>query len=87
MFLLLFKALFLFISDFQLPINYYLQNILICFSYSNILRDFLNNIDVQSGSVLEMYEKIVAGIEDLEFIEDKMIKFQRAWINDMGKIL
>jgi hypothetical protein len=47
----------------------------------------LNNIDVQSGSVLEMYEKIVAGIEDLEFIEDKMIKFQRAWINDMGKIL
>jgi len=47
----------------------------------------LNEIDASGDSPIEMYSLIVDGIEDLDFISSDMIRFQRAWLEDMERIL
>ncbi len=47
----------------------------------------LNEIDLNSGTILEMYAAVVEGVSTLDFIEPEMTNFQRAWLEDMAKIL
>jgi len=47
----------------------------------------LQEIELSGGGTLELYSSLVEKISDLEFVSDTMTKFQRAWIDDVAKIL
>ena len=47
----------------------------------------LNDIEVTGSTVIEMYSSIIEGIKDLSFISEEMSSFQRAWLEDIEKIL
>ena len=50
--------------------------------------DKLNQIDLsRCTEVIEMYDKIVEEISNLDFIKKEVTSFQRAWLEDISKIL
>lgn len=65
-----------------------LENEMIGYRNTDDFISKLNQIDLSSSNnVLEMYEKIVEEISNLKFIKKEISDFQRAWIEDVSKIL
>ena len=54
--------------------------------YSNDLINLLEKIQFKKKSnVLQMYEKITNEMSKLKFINSKMTRFQKIWLDDVSK--
>ena len=73
-------------NDHDLSVD--LENEMIGYRNTEAFIEKLNKIDLSSHTtVIEMYEKIVSEISQLDFIRKEVSSFQRAWIEDISRIL